>query len=500
MHHFVSLPILLPLLAGIILLLPPCGKNVTARRFSSVMLALITLASSLYLLSKVATGEVFVYAIGNWQAPFGIVLVADIMAAIMLVLTSFLALCCVIYSLSGCDEDGGFFHPLIHFLLMGVNGAFLTGDLFNLFVFFEVLLIASYSLLMHNSDKRKTRAALHYVILNLVGSSVFLISLGILYGVLGTLNIADMMVKAQTVSGDDLALLKVGGLLLLIVFALKSAVIPLQFWLPATYAAATPIVAAMFAIMTKVGVYAIIRVYNSIFGAHAPELSDLAATWLWPAALITLIIGALGVLASRDLRVTVANLVLVSVGTLIAAVAIQTKVSVAAALYYVVHSTLVTAALFMLCGVLGAQRGKVGTRLVPGREIAQPKRLGTVYILLVLAVVGMPPFSGFIAKVWLLDGALEAGKAVWFWSVYLVVSLLCLVALTRAGSQLFWRYSGHQKGEIRCNKWQWVALFLLVACSPLLSVFSGPITELTHAAAEQVFNPDVMRQAVLGAN
>ena len=186
----------MPMLAGVLLLLPPSGKNLLARRIVSTVMACVTLIVSLYMLSNALSGDIYVYAIGNWQAPFGIVMVADVMSSMLVTLTSFLALICVIYSLCGDDEEGSFFHPLLHFLLLGVNGAFLTGDLFNLFVFFEVLLISSYALLMHSSDKHKTQSALHYVVMNLVGSSVFLVALGILYGVLGTLNIADMSVKA----------------------------------------------------------------------------------------------------------------------------------------------------------------------------------------------------------------------------------------------------------------------------------------------------------------
>lgn len=500
MHHLISLPVLVPMLAGVLLLLPPSGKNLLARRFTSAFMAIVTLIVSCLLLNDALKGEVLVYAIGNWSAPFGIVLVADIMATVLLVLTSLLAMCCVFYSFAGDDEEGSFFHPLIHFLLLGVNGAFLTGDLFNLFVFFEVLLIASYALLMHSSDKQKTQAAIHYVVLNLVGSSVFLIALGILYGVLGTLNIADMSVKVATLSGDDLALAKIGGLLLLIVFALKGAVIPLQFWLPATYSAALPVVAAMFAIMTKVGVYSIIRVYNSVFGEQSGELAQILTTWLWPAALATLAIGTLGVLASKSLRALIANLVVISVGTLMAAVSFKTQAATAAALYYLIHSTVVTAGLFLLAGMLGKQRGKVGDRLVPARAITQPALLGTCFILLVLGAVGMPPLSGFIGKVWLLQSAYDSGYATWFWPFYLVCSLLVLVALARAGSQLFWHQTKQEPSTERANKWHVASLIALVLCVPMLSLFAGPLSEITTKASMQVHDNALYQHAILSSS
>ncbi len=498
MQHFISLPILVPMLTGILLLLPPCGKNLLARRVVSVIMSFATLAVSVYLLNVSLSGQINVYAIGNWQAPFGIVLVADIMSSMLVTLTSLLVVVCVIYSLNGDDEDGSFFHPLIHFLLLGVNGAFLTGDLFNLFVFFEVLLIASYALLMHSSDKHKTQSALHYVVLNLVGSSIFLIALGILYGVLGTLNIADMSLKAAALSGDDRALLNIGGMLLLVVFGLKAAVIPLQFWLPATYSSALPVVAAMFAIMTKVGIYSMIRVYPTIFAEPGNGMTHIAQSWLWPAALITLVIGTIGVIASKDLRMVTANLVIVSIGTLVAAVSFNTPGATALALYYLVHSTLVTAGLFLLADIIGKQRGKVGVRLVPARPITQPILLGTSFIVLVLAVVGMPPFSGFISKVWILKESLNSANAQWFWPVYLICSLFVLMALTRSGSQLFWRHNGQNQSDVKANKYQVLAVMVLLLSSPLLSFFAGPISEVTTLAAEQAFNTQALQGAVLG--
>ena len=178
-QHLTSLPILLPMLAAVILLLPPCGKSLRIRRIASSIMAVITFIVSALLLIHIYNSGINVYAIGNWSAPFGIVLVADMLSTLLVALTSFLGMGVILYGCAGDDAKGNFFHPLVHFLILGVNGAFLTGDLFNVFVFFEVLLIASYSLLMHAGDKQNTRAALQYVILNLVGSSVFLIGLGL---------------------------------------------------------------------------------------------------------------------------------------------------------------------------------------------------------------------------------------------------------------------------------------------------------------------------------
>ncbi|MBA6231778.1 MULTISPECIES: monovalent cation/H+ antiporter subunit D [unclassified Colwellia] len=495
-HNLTFLPILLPILAGVILLMPPFGSNLSTRRVASVVLSVFTFAVSLALLLKVQAEGTQVYAIGDWSAPFGIVLVADPLSTLLVCLTTLLGVVCVLYASAGDDDKGSFFHPLVHFLILGVNGAFLTGDAFNLFVFFEVLLIASYSLLMHGGDKKNTRAALQYVILNLVGSAIFLIALGVLYGVLGTLNMADMAQKVALLQGDDVYLAKIGGMLLLVVFALKGALLPLHLWLPNTYATAMPVVAALFAIMTKVGVYSMMRVYTLIFGDEAGELTHMAQSWLWWLAIATIAMGAVGVLASKDLRKLTANLVIVSVGTLVALVAVQTIEASSAAIYYLVHSTLVTAALFILADLIGRQRGEVADRISAGSAVSQPKLLGACFLIAAIAVIGMPPLSGFIGKVWLLKATLNAEYTLVFWPIYLFASLAILFAVSKAGSTLFWYH--HAKittdtRQQRVHPAQLVALLILISGAPLMTVFAGPLSEYAIDAATQLhdFNNNI---------
>ncbi|WP_105264949.1 monovalent cation/H+ antiporter subunit D [Pseudoalteromonas sp. T1lg76] len=495
MQHLITLPVLLPLLAGIILLLPPCGKSLVLRRWVASFMALATLVASGFLLSTILSGGPVVYAIGEWQPPFGIVLYADPLAVALCILTSFLSLVTIVYASRGDDKAGSFYHPLAHFLLMGVNGAFLTGDLFNLFVFFEVLLIASYALLMHKKDKHTTKAALHYVILNLVGSSIFLIALGVLYGVLGTLNMADMALKVALLQGDDIYLAKIGGLLLLIVFALKAALLPLHLWLPATYGRAMPVIAAQFAIMTKVGVYAIMRVFTMIFGEQAGELSGIASTWLWPLALVTLVVGAVGVLAAEDLRRLSANLVIVSVGTLIAMVALNEEQATAVAIYYMIHSTIACAAMFLVADMIALQRGKVQDRLVNSRGVAQPKLLGICFVVAAIALAGLPPLSGFVAKLWLLDASFGAEVAWVFWPIYLLASLATLVALSRAGTSLFWHDHPNQDEQFEDNvyagKRRTWALVLILTVPLMMTVFAAPLSEISNQAAAILHNSQV---------
>ncbi|EWH11542.1 monovalent cation/H+ antiporter subunit D [Catenovulum agarivorans DS-2] len=495
MQHIVVFPILFPLFSALLLLLPPCGKSVKARRFASVGLAAISLIINICLLSHVLDIGTLTYAIGNWQAPFGIVLHADLLAVTLTCLASFLSLCCIVYSCAGDDAKGSFFHPLVHFLLMGVCGAFLTGDLFNLFVFFEVLLIASYSLLMHAADKHNTRGALHYVILNLVGSAIFLIALGTMYGVLGSLNIQDVAARISQLTNDDVSLAKIGGSLLLIVFALKAALLPLHMWLPNTYSNAMPVVAALFAIMTKVGVYSIIRVYNSIFSPGSGPLGAMGQDVLWFAALATIVVGTIGVLASKDLRKLVANLIVVSAGTLIALVSLQQMQATAAAIYYLIHSTLVCAALFLCVDLIASQRGKVADRITTGRPVKQGLLIGVVFFAAALAVIGMPPLSGFVGKIWILKATYQQGDYALFWPIYLVASLLILVGVTRAGSIVFWQNTSKDIDKIDVkpiHKFKVWAVYILAGVSPFMVIFAKPITDFCLQAAMQIHqNPAV---------
>ena len=252
MNHWLILPILLPAVLGALLVVAARHDALLSRVFS-VASCVLLLIVGLVLLGMASDGSIRVYALGDWVAPFGIVLVLDRLSALMLVLTALLGLGVLLYAVGGWDERGKHFHPLFQFQLMGLNGAFLTGDFFNLFVFFEILLIASYGLMVHGGGGLRVKAGVQYVVTNLVGSSLFLIAVGLIYSVTGTLNMADLALKVPQVPPADQALLQTGAVLLLLVFGVKAALVPLHFWLPGTYANAPGPVAALFAIMTKVG-------------------------------------------------------------------------------------------------------------------------------------------------------------------------------------------------------------------------------------------------------
>lgn len=494
--HLPILPILIPMIGALLLLLPPlCGSPVR-QRAAAIVFSALTLVAAIFMLQIQQQG-IQLYVVGDWQPPFGIVLVADRLSSLLVLLTSVLGLASILYACAGDDRTGAYFHPLVLFQIMGINGAFLTGDIFNLFVFFEVLLIASYALLIHGGGKQKTQASFHYVALNLVGSSLFLFALGILYGSLGTLNIADMSTKVASLPEGEQTLVRAGGLLLLVVFGLKAAMLPLHFWLTRTYASASAPVAALFAIMTKVGIYSIFRIHTSVFGEHAGDLAFMAQPWIWPLALLTLVMGSIGALASPSLRELTANLVIVSVGTLLVSVALQNENATSAGLYYLVHSTLVCAALFMIADLIANQRGKAGDRFVVSRRVRQPALLGVMFFIGAMTVAGIPPFSGFVGKVLLLQAAHETAEKLWVWPVILISSLMAIIALSRGGTTLFWRRSGDKTQAEAASPWQIAAITLLLLAAPMMVILGGPMTEYTREAAAQLHGMSTLLPVLL---
>jgi multicomponent K+:H+ antiporter subunit D len=426
--------------------------------------------------------------------------VADRLSAWLLLTTALLALFALLHALRGIDETGRHFHVLLQLQLFGLAGAFLTGDLFNLFVFFEVLLLASYALLLHGGGRQRTRAGLAYVVLNLAGSTLFLFAVGTLYGVLGTLNMADLALKVAATPAENVALVRAAGLLLFGVFALKAALLPLHLWLPAAYAQASAPVAALFAIMTKVGAYSILRADTLIFGAAAGPVAGLLAPWLLPLALATLAIGTLGAVASRHLRAQVAYLVVASAGTLLTAFALASAEGIAAGLYYLPHTTFAAAAAFLLADAIAVRRGELADRLDPGPSLPDHRLLGALFFVAAVAVVGLPPLSGFLGKFLLLRAALEHQALPWVMAVVLSMGLLTLIALTRSGSLLFYRTHSAVPGPARsplavaAELTPVVGLLLLVGA---LTVAAGPVAEYAQATASQLLEPDQYIHAVL---
>jgi multicomponent K+:H+ antiporter subunit D len=491
--HLVVLPILLPLLAAALQL--AAAPRLALQRAIGLGACAALVAVALAQLAASAQGAYHVYALGAWPAPFGIVLVLDRASALLVAVTSVLALAATAAAAGGWDARGRHFHAFFQFQLTGLNGAFLTGDLFNLFVFFEVLLIASYCLLLHGLGVERLRAGVHYVVMNLAASALFLIAVATLYAFTGTLNMADLAARVAELPAPEARFARAAGLLLFGVFAVKAALVPLYLWLPATYAAACAPVAALFAVMTKVGLYAILRVFPLVFGEQAGAAS-LASAPLMPLGIATLAVGTIGTLAASRLGTMLAYFTIVSAGSTLIAMAVFGQAGFAAALYYMAHSTFALGALFLLSGLLAAQRGEAQDTLAAGPALAQPALLGGLLFVGALSIAGLPPLSGFIGKLLILQ-AVRGEAAAWAWSAILASSLLAIVCWTRAGSLLIWR-SAHGPAQARGARAAELApAMFLAACSVALAAFAAPVHRFTDAAAAQLLRPAGYIEAVL---
>ncbi len=511
MNHWIVAPIVLPaILAPFIIMV--LRYHLDLQRIFSVAGVVGLLGIALTITVQTLGGEIQVYELGNWPAPFGIVLVLDRLSAMMVLLTALLALPVVLYAIaSGWDDRGKHFHALFQFQLMGVCGAFLTGDAFNLFVFFEVLLIASYGLMTHGGGAVRLKAGVQYVTYNLLGSTLFLFALGTIYAVTGTLNMADIAVRVADLPTEDTALLRVGAVLLLLVFCIKAAVLPLHFWLPASYANAPLPVAALFAIMTKVGAYSILRMYTLAFGPDLEITAGLVGEWLQPAALITLAIGTIGILGSQHIARMIAFCAIASMGTLLIAISLFTEEDTAAALFYIVHSTFATALLFLVADlVMQRQGGSIEAK----PPMPQSGLISSLFFVGAIALAGMPPLSGFIGKLLVLDASRDAPDANAIWAVILISSFVTIVGLARAGSLIFWKSHDAQHStetDTEDNSklaprpapepqpgLAFSAIFGAVLALVLLTLFAGPVLEYSRQTASQLFAPQQYIDAVMG--
>ncbi len=493
--HLPVLPILVPLLFAAVMLLSERRGIVVQRALSAAGLACL-LAISIALVAVADEGRITAYLLGDWPARLGIALMVDRLNALMVLTTTLLGAACLLHACGGWDRRAIHFHALFQLQLAGLNGAFLTGDLFNLFVFFEVMLIASYGLLLSGGRGPRMRAGLHYVVFNITASTLFLIALGLLYGLLGTLNMAEMAQRVAQADPANLSLIRAASGILLVVFCAKAALAPLYLWLPNAYARAPAAVAALFAVMTKVGIYAVLRVYTLVFGGlaegtPAAMLADWAWAWLLPAGAVTLVLATLGVLASSSLRMLVAFLVIASAATLFIAFSLGTTDTLAAGLYYLVHSTFVAAALFLIADLVRRQRGGAGDNLDRNGPLRHNALLGVLFATAAVSVSGMPPLSGFIGKTLLLD-AVPATSMAWVWTVILLTGLLTVVALARTASQVFWRaqpWPDTTPVPAPPGRAHVAAAVLLLAYGIAMTAWAAPVLAYAEAAARQLQAP-----------
>ncbi|SNT12172.1 multisubunit potassium/proton antiporter, PhaD subunit [Sphingomonas laterariae] len=524
-QHLIIAPIVLPILVGALLLAFDERRRSVKRVLSFVTTAALIGIAAL-LLGQAdsrfgAGGAPQVYLLGNWPAPFGIVLVADRLSALMLLLTAVLGFTALFYAMARWDRSGPRFHVLFLLLLAGVNGAFLTGDIFNLFVFFEVLLAASYGLILHGAGAERTKASLHYITINIATSLLFLIGVALIYGVTGTLNMADLAARVPQVAGEDLGLLEAGAAILWVAFLVKSGIWPLSFWLPRTYAAAAPPVAAIFAIMTKVGVYIVLRLTSLLFGGGSGAAAGFAGDWLIWSGFATMLFGTLGILATRTLTRVAGHYVLVSSGTLLAAIGIGGEALTAALLFYLVSSTLAVGALYLIIepvernadeedmiagvaepvfddeytGAVAEEESETGV-VIPGTIAI----LGGGFIFCTLLLAGLPPLSGFIAKFAIIDALFDGRITPTTWiliGLIILSGLSTLVAMTRAGIDLLW--TPGEDSPARLSVIEVVPIgFLLAACLALM-VEAGPLFRYMEATSRGLVEPSSYIDAVRSA-
>lgn len=477
------------------------------RRGISYTSGLLGLFTAVNYLIFASSGQISVYNLSEWAAPFGIVLVLDQLSALMLVLTYGLAVPVMWFASKEWDERGRYFHAMCHFLLMGLTGAFLTGDLFNLFVFFEILLMASYVLLLHGQGKARFQLGIHYVTINLLASALFLIGLGMIYGSVGSLNMADVARLMPLLEGDQHRIAVAGGLLLFTVFGIKAAMLPVGFWLPKTYAVATTPVAALFTIMTKVGIYAILRVNGTVFDDAISR--EILQYILLPIGLITSVYGVIGAMGAERLRRFIGFMILSSVGTILIAISLFNTLAWAAALYYLVHSTIIAAAFYILSGWITSQRGEFKDHFKIAPQMKQHKVVALTYFTIALMMAGLPPFSGFLGKVFILQATAHSPYQLLIIVTVLVVSLLSIIAFTRVGFVIFWRatkpednpdeaaYAAYQALPEQAPKRNDKTIYLLLVGLMAYMVFAGPIQKYTYQTAEQIQNNVLYEQTLL---
>ncbi|SDT24267.1 monovalent cation/H+ antiporter subunit D [Pseudomonas granadensis] len=538
MTHLIAAPILLPLLtAALMLMLGERHRPLKAK--INLFSGLLGLFISVMLLQWTQTtgvpGSIGVYLPGNWQAPFGIVLVIDRLSALMLVLTGIIGVSALLFAMARWDGAGSSFHALFQIQLMGLYGAFLTADLFNLFVFFEVLLAASYGLLLHGSGRARVSSGLHYISINLLASSLFLIGAALIYGVTGTLNMADLALKIPLVSEADRGLLHAGAGILAVAFLAKAGMWPLNFWLVPAYSSASAPVAAMFAIMTKVGVYTLLRLWTLLFSGQAGASAFFGGDWLIYGGMATMGIAALAILAAQRLERMASLSILVSAGILLSAVGFAQPNLIGGALFYLVSSTLALSALFLLAELIERSRSaneiplEDESELLPRpQESLQPPKginlddeqkavvgqvipwtmafLGLSFIACALLIIGMPPLSGFIGKLSLIGALLnplELGNggpisnAAWALLALLILTgLASLMAFSRLGIQRFW--TPEERPSPLLRKLECAPIFLLLGLSIVLTFKAEPLLRYTQATADALHNPQQYVMAVLG--
>jgi len=490
----VVLPVLVPLATAIVCLV--LRRFRTAQRAASVGGAALLLVVAAALLVRVDTAGIQVLQVGGWPAPYGISLVADLLAAIMVLLTGVTGLAVAVYSLGSIDaaREAHGYHPLFHVLLMGVSMAFLTGDLFNLYVAFEVMLMASFVLLALGGEPAQLEGAVKYVTLNLLSSAIFLAAVGVLYGVAGTLNLADLALVVQR--GTAPGLFTTLACLFLVVFGIKAAVFPLFFWLPASYHTPPVAVSAVFAgLLTKVGVYALVRAFTLVFTGDPALTHGL----ILAIAVLTMVTGVLGAAAQFEFRRVLSFHIVSQIGYMVLGLGFFTPLALAGTVFYLIHHIVVKTNLFLMGGIVERLGGTFELGSLGGLYRSRPG-LALLFLVPALSLAGIPPLSGFWGKLILVKAGLDAGHYV-ATGVALAVSLLTLFSMTKLWNEAFWK-EPPEGSAVATARVPWTLLGPVVALAAVtvaVGLGAGPVFDLSSRAAAQLADPSQYVRAVLGA-
>ena len=495
MTTLLILPIVIPMLAGVLALLAFRSRQM--QRLINLAGSTVLFFAAIGLLAATSEEGILVVQVGLWPAPYGITLVADLLSAILVMLTATIGLAVSVYSLVSIDtrrESFGY-HALYQFLLMGVCGAFLTGDLFNLYVWFEVMLMSSFVLMALGGERRQMEGAIKYVTLNLMSSALFLAALGLLYGAAGTLNMADLARKfASLTTPDAQGLSTTLSMLFLVAFGIKAGLFPLFFWLPASYHTPPAAVSAVFSgLLTKVGVYALIRVFTLIFGHE----DDLTRTVLLTAAALTMITGVLGAVAQYDFRRLLSFHIVSQIGYALMGLGLGGPLALAGAIFFLFHVAVAKAALFLISGLTRQLHGTYDLKQLGGLYRSRPW-LAALFLVPALSLAGLPPLSGFFAKLSLVRAGIDAGQYL-IVGIALAVSLLTLFSMIKIWTEAFWKPlpAGAATEAVPLSGWI-VPIAGLSLLSVALGLGAGPAFALALRAGTQLLNPSAYIAAVLG--
>lgn len=495
----IALPIFIPLLCAALSLL--AWRSSLVQRLIGVGGTAALLWVAVQLLLAVHEEGHLVMHMGGWQAPFGITLVADLLSAIMVLLAGMMGLGVAVYSLATTSESYerfGYF-PLLHLLLAGVVGSFLTGDIFNLYVWFEVMLVASFALLILGGERAQMEGAIKYVTLNLLSSAIFLSAVGLLYGLVGTLNMADIAVKLA--QSEQTGMVDVIAVMFMVAFGIKAGAFPLFFWLPASYPTPSVAVSALFAgLLTKVGVYALFRVFTLIFNQSPDFTHELL---LWGAGL-TMLTGVLGAAAQFEFRRILSFHIISQIGYMLMGLALYTPLALLGGVFYITHHIIVKTNLFLVSGVVHRLLGSYDLKKLGGLYKARPM-LAILFMIPALSLAGLPPLSGFLAKFIIIRAGLEAEAWV-ITGVALLVGLLTLYSMIKIWAEAFWKAvpDGVSVEHLQDDKpdrqvfWMYLPITLLAGCTLLIGLYGQPVYELAAASAAQLLDPSGYIEAVLG--